>query len=144
MNVPGLRHPLDTWAFVVGLLRGLTQPAADVAACDARVERLADGSRIVRALVAATDAFSRAASESAVLALWRRMVPALVPGVLEERVRAVGYIAAVAAVTNLILRVAGTGTDPLTWTVPVAVVVVALACIVGSRSIARALASYQS
>ncbi|MGH9139757.1 MAG: hypothetical protein ACRD2I_01300 [Vicinamibacterales bacterium] len=144
MSMPGLRHPLDTWAFVVGLLRAVTQPAADVAACDARVEMLADGSRIVRALMAATDAFSRAASESAVLALWRRTVPALAPDVLEERVRAIGSIAAVAAVTNLILRVAGTGTEPLTWTVPVAVALVALTCIVGSRSIARAIASYHS
>jgi hypothetical protein len=144
MNRPSLGRPLDAWGFLVTLLRAVTQPPADIAGCDARVEALAADSRIVRALSASADACGRAASNSAVVAGWHRTLWPLVPGPLADRIRAVGVVAAVAAATTLVLRIAGTGSEPLTWMLPAAVAAIALGCVAGSQSIARAIASYHS
>jgi hypothetical protein len=140
MIAPHLRRPLDAWRSLVGLVAAVTQPPADIPGCDARVEALAADSRIAHALSASANAFSRAASSSAILAAWRRTP--LLPGPLAERIRAVGVVAAVAAATALVLRVAGTGSEPLTWILPAAVAAIALACVAGAPAIARAIASY--
>jgi hypothetical protein len=124
---------------VVALVAAMTQPRADSAACDARVEALAADSRIVRALTAASDRCERAAGNSAVRAAWRRTIAPNVPATLVERVRAVGGVTAVAAATTLILRLAGTGTEPLTWMLPAAIGAIALACIAAAAPIARAM-----
>lgn len=142
MTAPHLRNPVEAWRSVVALVAAVTQPPADIAGCDARVEALAADSRIVRALSASADACARAASSSVVLAAWRRTP--LLPGLLVERIRAVGTVVLVAAATALILRVAGTGSEPLTWIVPAVVAAIASACVAGARPIARAIASYQS
>ena len=139
-----LRWPLDAWRAVVGLVAAVTQPRANVAACDARVEALAADSRIGRALMASADACHRAAADSAFLRSWRRTTRALVPASLAERVRAVACIAGVAAATTLTLRIAGTGTEPLTWMLPAAVALMAVVCSVAAQPIARAISHYHS
>jgi hypothetical protein len=144
MREPRLRRPLDAWRYLVDRLSAIAQPNADVAACDARVEALAADSLIGRALSACMDACSRAASDSVVVVAWRRTLLPLVPNPLAERVRAAGCITAVAAATTLVLRIAGTGTEPLTWILPAAVGPVALACSVWAQPIARAIARYHS
>jgi hypothetical protein len=138
------RGPLDAWRAVVGLAAAMTQPRADVAACDARVEVLAADSRIVRASKACADACSRAAADSAALEAWRRASRTFVPASLAERVRAVACIAGVAAATTLTLRIAGTGVEPLTWMLPAAVALIAAVCSVAARPIARAISHYHS
>jgi hypothetical protein len=144
MTQPSLRRPLATWSFLVGLVRAMTQPPADIARCDERVETLAADCRIGRALSAFADACRRACTSSAVVAACRRTVWPLVPEPLSERVRAAGCVAAVAAVTTLVLRPAGNERDPLTWIVPSVVAAIAVVCVVASASIARSIDSYHS
>jgi hypothetical protein len=144
MNIPSLGRPLEAWGFLVALLRAVTQPSADIAGCDARVEALAADSRIVRGLSAVVNACGRASFDSAVVTGWRRTLWPLVPGPVADRIRAVGVVAAVAAATTLVLRSAGSGSEPLTWMFPAAIAAIALACVAGARSIARAIASYHS
>ena len=144
MTLPSLRQPIATWSFLVGLVRAVTQPPANVAECDERVEALAADSAIVRALSAGVDACRRACESSLVVSLWRRTVWPHVPSRWSERVRALGCVAAVAAVTALILRLAGSERDPLTWILPAAVAAIAVLCIVAAEGIARAIGSYHS
>jgi hypothetical protein len=144
MTLPGLRRPIATWRFVIGLVRSMTQPPADIARCDERVETLAADSRIVRALSASVNACRRACTSSALVAAWRRTVSPLVPGPLADRVRGAGCLAAVAAATTLMLRMAGTEHDPYTWVLPAVVVVIAAVSFVAAEAIARAIASYHS
>lgn len=144
MTTPRFLRPVEAWRSLVRLVAAVTQPRADTAGCDARVEALAADSRIVRALSAAADACGRAAATSAAVGTWRRGVVTLVPASLAERVRAAGCVAFVAASTALVLRAAGTATEPLTWMLPAAVGAIALASIAGAKPIARAIASYHS
>ncbi len=144
MTLPSLRRPADAWGFLVSLLGAVTRPHADTADCDARVETLVADSRIVQALTAPVDACARAASHSVAVAAWRRAISRLVPGSIAERVRAAGCAAVAAAATNLILRLAGAGTEPLTWIVPTVVAVIGAICIAGARPIAQAIVSYRS
>jgi hypothetical protein len=140
MIARNLRRPVEAWRSLVGLVAAVTQPPADVAGCDARVEALAADSRIARALSATSDACRRAASNSAVVAAWRRAP--LLPVPLAERIRAIGVVAAVAAATALVLRIGGTGSEPLTWVLPAAVGAIALAGVAEAAAIARAVATY--
>jgi hypothetical protein len=142
MIAPGFRRPVEAWRALVGLVAAVTQPRADIALCDARMEALAADSRIARALSASVEAMRRAASTSAVVAAWRRTP--LLSGALAERIRAVGCVATVAAATNLVLRIAGTGTEPLTWIVPGAVATIGLLLITTAQPLARAIAGYHS
>jgi len=144
MSAPTLRHPIAAWGFVVGLVRSVTQPPADTARCDARVEAVAAESRLVGMLSAAMDGFRRAIDSSAVVAACRRTVRRLVPALLSERVRAIGVVAGVAAVTTLALRAAATEREPLIWVLPSAVAVVAVFCVVAAGAIARAIARYRA
>lgn len=144
MTPPGLRRPLATWGALVVLVRALTQPPADIARCDERVAALAADSRIVRTLLALVDVCGRAYGSSIVVAACRRTVSPLVPGLLADRVRAAGCVAAVAAATTLILRLTGTEHDPLTWVLPAAVGAFAAVCVVAAPAIARAVDSYHS
>jgi hypothetical protein len=144
MTLPGLRRPIATWRFLVGLVRALTQPPADIAQCDERVEALAADSRIVRTLSASVDACRRAFTSSAVVAAYRRTVWPLLPGPLADRVRAAGCVAVVAAATTLVLRLAATEHDPFTWVLPAAVGVMAAVCLVAAQAIARAIDRYHS
>jgi hypothetical protein len=144
MILPSLRRPIATWSFLVGLVRAVTQPPADIVGCDERVEAIAADSRIVRALSGTADACRRAYASSAVVTACRRTVRPLVPGPLADRVRAVACVAAVAAVTTLMLRTAGTELEPFTWVLPAAVAVIAVACLVAAEAIAEAIAGYHS
>jgi hypothetical protein len=144
MTLPSLRRPIATWSFLVDLVGAVTQPPADIARCDERVETLAADSRIGHALSASVDACRRAYASSAVVAACRRTVWPLVPGPLTERVRAVGCVAAVAAATTLMLRPAGSEMSPFAWVLPAGVAVIAVVCVVAAEAIARAIASYHS
>lgn len=144
MTQPSLRRPIATWSFLVGLVRGLTQPPADIAGCDARVETLAAGSGVVNALSAGLDACRRAYASSVVVSACQRAVLTLVPAPRPDRVRAVSSVAAVAAVTALILRLAGSERDPLTWILPAVVAAIAVLCFVAAEAVARAIGSYHS
>ena len=68
----------------------------------------------------------------------------LVPAPRPDRVRAVSSVAAVAAVTALILRLAGSERDPLTWILPAVVAAIAVLCFVAAEAVARAIGSYHS
>jgi hypothetical protein len=139
-----LSGPLEAWRAVVGLVAAVTQPRADVAACDARVKALAADSRLVRALGACADTCNRAAADSTALAAWRRATRTLVPASLADRVRAVACIAGVAAATTLTLRIAGTGNEPLTWMLPAVVALMAVVGGAAAQPIARAISHYDA
>ena len=144
MTLPSLRRPIATWSFLVDLVRAVTQPPADGARCDERVEAVAAESRLGRALLACADICRRAYNSSAVVAACRRTLSPLVPDVLADRVRAAGCIAAAAGATTLTLRLAGTELEPFGWVLPAAVAVIAVVCVAWADTIARAVASYRS
>jgi hypothetical protein len=139
MTSPTLRRPLSAWQFIVDLVRAVTEPPADIAACDRRVEEIAADSAIAHAFSSAAAAWRRAADDSAVVAVYRRRLRAWLPREVADRTRAAGWIAASASVTALVLRLLSTERDPLTWALPSAVLVVALLTVAGADAIARAL-----
>ena len=144
MMVPSLRRPIAAWSCLVDLVSAVTEPPANVAQCDERVGAVAADSAIARALSATADAWRRASGSSAVVAAYRRNVRPLVPVRLADRVRAVGCVTATASATTLILRTGATDRDPLTWALPATVGIVAVVAILGSESIARAIANKHS
>jgi hypothetical protein len=146
MSIPGLQRPAATWRFLVDLVRGVTEPRADVAWCDEQVAAVAADSAIIRALSHLVDVCRRASESSAVVAACRRSLLPLVPRRLVDRVRAAGVVSAIAAATTLILRNATTERDPLTWALPAAVgaIAVAVAVAAAGRPLARAISYYRS
>jgi hypothetical protein len=144
MIVPSVRRPFAAWGFVVDLVRAVTQPRADVAQCDARVEAIAADSAIVGGLSGLVNLFRRAADDSAAVAAARRVIELMMSEPLADRVRAVGVMAGIAAMTTLALRGAATEREPLTYVIPAAVAILAAICVVASRAIARAIAGYHS
>jgi hypothetical protein len=144
ITVPNLRRPASAWTFLNDAIRALTQPPADAALCDRRVEALARDSRIGRALSGLSVAWSRAARDSAVVRACRRHVMPLANGSIVDRVRAVGVVVAVASATTLILRTLSTENDPFSWMLPALAGAVALAAIAAANAIARAIAHYRT
>ncbi len=144
MSIPGLQRPAATWRFLVDLVRAVTEPRADVAWCDEQVAAVAADSAIIRTLSPVVEVCRRASESSAVVAACRRSLLPLVPQSLVYRVRAAAVVSVIAAATTLILRSASTGSDPLTWALPVAVGAIGVAAAAAARPLARAISDYRS
>jgi hypothetical protein len=137
-------RPGATWSALFNAIRALTRPPADVESCDRRVSAIASGSMIGRACGAAVSAWRTASAGSQAVAVFRRSLDPLIAGSLRDRVRAVAVVAAVAAVTTLLLRVFSTEHDPYTWALPAAVAAVALGALALADPLARAIRSFRS
>jgi len=144
MTVPTLVRPLTAWRFLVEALRRLTEPRADVDECDRRVEALAAGSGLGRILASAVAVGHAAARDSRVARAWRVATASVSRCSTAERVRGAGCCITIAPVTVLVLRLATTERDPLTWVVPAAVAVVGALMWVGAGAIARAIRHYHA
>lgn len=132
------------WFFTKSALEGLTQPRADIDACDRDIERLAYDSRIGAALHAASRAIEAAWSGS----FARRELSAVAAQVAPTAAigwRMSGWIAVVAGGTILGLdAIKPVPIGPLSWLLPSVIVFAGALTMILAGPLARAAADRRS
>ena len=129
------------WAFALGVLEGLTAPAADTPACDRALEQLARASRLGSLTHRVSWTVRRAWLASRVRAELSRWAGDLTPAAPAAAVRVRAAIVAVAGATAFVLNAAKPmPVGPLSWIVPAALLACGLLAILVAGPLASAIA----
>jgi len=127
------------WVFITSALEALCVPRADIAGCDDAVDRLAATSWLGRLVHGAGLTLDRSWSESRLRAALSSVAATLMPSGPSSGIRSTGWMITVAASTSLGLNaMKPMPVGPLSWIVPVALVIAGLAMMAASGPLARA------
>jgi hypothetical protein len=125
--------------FVTSALEALCVPRADIAGCDGAVDRLASTSWLGRLAHGAGLTLDRSWSESRLRFALSSLGSTLMPSGPSSGIRSAGWTIAVAASTALGLNaMKPMPVGPLSWIVPVALVIAGLALMAAAGPLARA------
>jgi hypothetical protein len=131
---------LAWWRLAETAVARLAVPRTDVSASDDQVERQFRASLLFAAGRACGVVVGAAWRDSITRSVMSRIRRDAVPPSSAQRVRAGAMLVTIAVVVSLMLQVVTPGAiGPLTWVLPVAVAVCALAALVWADPIARAL-----